>query len=282
MINKDSFSGSKFELFEKKNKIFIKKKIKKITLRDKKSFIKQNDFKKFWINQYKVEAAIIEKINLKKNFINIKYHEGLSGSDLILNSDLSVHKVLNKFLEKYLINLVSNSKFCTFERDLYNQKCFQIEKNISKKNKKKYKKLFKKIYSKMDNVKYNLIGNCHGDLTLSNIIVNKNKKKIILIDFLKTFWDSPIQDICKLIQDLRLYWTSRKFLKTDEIRAKIFCDNLNPFKSIKENSLIDIIELEMLITLARIIPYIPSDDFNTHDWIERSYKKIDNKFINDL
>ena len=282
MINNDSFSGSKFELFEKKNKIFIKKKLKKITLRDKKSFIKQNDFKKFWINQYKVEAAIIEKINLKKNFITLKYHGGYSGTDLILNSDLSVHKVLNKFLEKYFINLVSNSKFCIFERDLYNQKCFQIEKNISKKNKKKYKKLFKKIYSKMDNVKYNLKGNCHGDLTLSNIIVNKNKKIIILIYFLKTFWDSPIQDICKLIQDLRLYWTSRKFLKTDDIRAKIFCDNLNPFKLIKENSLIDLIELEMLITLARIIPYIPSDDLNTHDWIERSYKKIDNKFINDL
>ena len=282
MINKDSFSGSKFELFENKNKIFIKKKIKKITLRDKKSFIKQNDFKKFWINQYKVEAAIIEKINLKKNYINLKYYEGSSGSDLILNSDVSVHKVLNKFLKKYLINLVSNSKFCIFERDLYTQKCFQIEKNISKKNRKKYKKLFKKIFSKIDKVKYNLIGNCHGDLTLSNIIVNKNKKKIILIDFLQTFWDSPIQDICKLIQDLRLYWTSRKFLKTDEIRAKIFCDNLNPFKSIKENSLIDIIELEMLITLARIIPYIPPDDYDTHDWIKRSYKKIDNKFINDL
>ena len=115
MINNDSFSGSKFELFEKKNKIFIKKKLKKITLRDKKSFIKQNDFKKFWINQYKVEAAIIEKINLKKNFINLKYHGGYSGTDLILNSDLSVHKVLNKFLEKYLINLVSNSKFCIFD-----------------------------------------------------------------------------------------------------------------------------------------------------------------------
>ena len=50
------FSGSKFQLFEKKNKIFIKKRLKKITLRDKKSFIKQNDFKKFKINQYKVEG----------------------------------------------------------------------------------------------------------------------------------------------------------------------------------------------------------------------------------
>jgi len=282
MINKDSFSGSKFELFEKKNKILIKKKIKKITLRDKKSFIKQNNFKKFWIDQYKVESAIIDKINLKKNFINIKYYEGFSGTDLILNSDVSVHRVLNKFLDKYLINLVTSSKFCIFERDLYDHKCFQIKKNISKKNRIKYKKLFEKIFFKIDKTKFNLIGNCHGDLTLSNIIVDKNKKKIILIDFLQTFWDSPIQDICKLIQDLRLYWTSRKFLKTDEIRAKIFCDNLNPFKSIKENSLIDIIELEMLITLARIIPYIPPDDYVTHDWIERSYKKIDNKFINDL
>jgi len=35
MINKDSFSGSKFELFEKKNKIFIKKNKKNYFKRQK-------------------------------------------------------------------------------------------------------------------------------------------------------------------------------------------------------------------------------------------------------
>ena len=282
MIIKDSFSGTKFELFEKKNNIFLKKKFKKINNRDKRSFTKQNTFKKYIVNSYSVKSAVIENINSRKNFIIMKYYDGLSGSDLILNSDLSIHSALNTFLSVYLKNIIKNSKFIKFNKTAYIQKCKEIQKKIPKKYYNNYKKLFTKILSILNRIKYNIIGNCHGDLTLSNIIVNKNKKRIILIDYLDTHWESPIQDVCKLIQDLRLYWTSRKFSKMDEIRAKIFCDNLNPFETIKERSLEDIIELEMLMTIARIIPYIPLNDHNTHNWIENSYKKIDIGFIKEL
>ena len=49
-----------------------------------------------------------------------------------------------------------------------------------------YKKIVRKIYSKLDKIKINFRGSCHGDLTLSNIIINRDKK-IILLDFLNTF-----------------------------------------------------------------------------------------------
>lgn len=282
MIIYDSFSGSKFELFEKKNSIFVKKKFKKISLRDRKSFQKQNNFKQYFFKSYLVQSAKIEKISLKNNYIIMKYFEGLSGSNLILTGDASIHKILGQFLSKYIENLIKNSNLILFEKDPYIKKCIQIEKLILNTHGIKYKYLFKNIYSKLDNVKYNLIGNCHGDLTLSNIIVNKKEKKLVLIDHLDTFWNSPIQDICKLIQDLRLYWTSRNLQETDKLRAKIFCENLNPFKSIYENSLDNIVQLEMMMTLLRILPYIPINDINTLNWFQNSYNKINKKFINNL
>ena len=282
MIIKDSFSGTKFKLFEKKNNIFLKKKFKKINVRDKESFIKQKKFDKYIINSYSIESAKIENINISKNFIVLKYYDGLSGSDLILNGDLSVHKILDVFLSEYLKTIIKNSSFIKFNKKLYTEKCRDIQTKIPKRYLKNYNKLFNKIFFKLHKIKFNVVGNCHGDLTLSNIIVDKKKNKIVLIDFLKTYWDSPIQDICKLIQDLRLYWTARKLSKNDQTRAKIFCENLNPFQIIKDRSFEDIIELEMLMTIARIIPYVPLNDNNTYNWIDKSYKKIDKSFIRKL
>ena len=39
-----------------------------------------------------------------------------------------------------------------------------------------FKKMYKKIYSKLSSIQINLRGSCHGDLTLSNIIINSKKK----------------------------------------------------------------------------------------------------------
>ena len=111
MIIKDSFSGTKFKIFKKKNNIFLKKKFKKINFRDKESFIKQKKFDKYIINSYSIESAKIENINISKNFIVLKYYDGLSGSDLILNGDLSVHKILDVFLSEYLKTIIKNSLY---------------------------------------------------------------------------------------------------------------------------------------------------------------------------
>ena len=145
-----------------------------------------------------------------------------------------------------------------------------------------YKKMFKKIYSKLENIRVNLKGKCHGDLTLGNIIINSDLKKIILIDFLKTFNENPLQDICKLIQDLRLYWSSRRLNKTDILRAKIFCDNIKPFIHIKKKSLYKILDLEMSMTLLRILPYVPKNDFVTINWLENSYEKLGYSFYKNI
>ena len=278
----DSFSGSKFKLFENNNIIYLKKLYKNINIREIESFQKQINFKSYNLKQFKVSSAKISEIKKKNKFIVLKYYNGLSGSELILKGDIKIHRILNTFLENYIRNLLVNSKMEKFDKKTYLKKCNQIKNKIGLKHRYLFKKISKRIYSKLNSIKYNIKGNCHGDLTLSNIIINFDLKEIILIDFLKTYKDSPLQDVCKLIQDLRLYWSARKFSQTDLLRAKSFCNNLNPFSPIKKNSYYRILELEMLMTLIRILPYVPVKDSDTINWLERSYETLNYNFLKNI
>ena len=278
----DSFSGSKFSLFEKNNTIYLKKFYENINQRDIESFQKQKNFNNYKLKGFKVSSAEIPDIKKKSKYIILKHYNGLSGSELILRGNVEIHNILNIFLDNYLKNLLINSKTEKFNKQIYLDKCKLIKNKTSFKHIKLFKKISRKIYSKLDGIKYNIKGSCHGDLTLSNIIINFDLKEIILIDFLKTYVDSPILDICKLIQDLRLYWSARKFNGTDLVRAKIFCNNLNPFKSIKKNHYYKILELEMLMTLVRILPYVPIRDSDTIKWLESSYEILTDNYLKNL
>ena len=72
MNYKDSFSGSKFQLFEQNRFIYLKKFYKKINSRDLESFKKQKNFKNYNLKDYKVQSADIKVINKKKKINNIK------------------------------------------------------------------------------------------------------------------------------------------------------------------------------------------------------------------
>ncbi len=282
MDYKDSFSGSKFQLFERNQGVYIKKFYKNFSSRDLESLEKQKNFKSYCVKKYQVHSAYINKIDIKRKLITLNYYSGLSGSELILNSDLATHKILNSFLNEYVQNIIKNSKFEKFNEEPYLKKCDEIKKKILPKHKFLFKKMLKNIHSKLNGIKLNLKGKCHGDLTLSNIIINREKKKIILIDFLKTFKETPLQDVCKLIQDLRLYWSSRRLNANNKLRAKIFCDNINPFISIKKPTLYRILDLEMSMTLLRILPYVPADDSETIKWLEVSFDKLGYNFYRNI
>lgn len=65
------------------------------------------------------------------------------------------------------------------------------------------------------------IGKCHGDLTMSNILINSlgqfHAKEIYVIDFLNTFMESPLQDVVKWRQDTRYAWTSTMMKNVDDL-----------------------------------------------------------------
>ena len=62
------------------------------------------------------------------------------------------------------------------------------------------------------------VGSCHGDLTLSNVLIAKDSKQMVLVDWLDSFLETPLQDIVKLRQDTQYHWSlnlyNRPFDKT--------------------------------------------------------------------
>lgn len=76
------------------------------------------------------------------------------------------------------------------------------------------------LFKELDHVFYSLkqpmnipIGYCHGDLTFSNILFDKSNRNIVLIDFLDSFIETPLQDIVKIRQDTKYNWSLNLYEK---------------------------------------------------------------------
>src|SRR5207237_1469810 len=104
-----------------------------------------------------------------------------------------------------------------------------------------------------------LIGECHGDFTLSNMIFTN--QTLYLIDFLDTFIESPFLDIIKLRQDTLHLWTY--FLSnSNNCRGLITLKYIDDLIKIKYN---DIIQTQWykylsIMNYVRIYPYVSNTE----------------------
>ena len=277
---KTSYSKSKFFLIKKDNKFLIVKKPKKIDKRELLSIKKQNNFQSYFIENYKVTSAKIlgneKDIKNKKRYL-IEYFDGKSGEDILLQGNKEEINILKKFFYNYFFKVKNNIHLELRDLKEYKEKI----KNLKKNKNFKLIKNSKKILLFVDNILKKKIytfslKKCHGDLTLSNLIVNFKKKEIILIDFLSTYEENLIQDFSKLFQEFNLHWTARKYDKIDYLRSSIVYEsiiNYNFWKKI-DSKLTNSLKLEFIMTILRIIPYVDKNDEKTINWIENSLDKI--------
>lgn len=102
---------------------------------------------------------------------------------------------------------------------------------------------------------------CHGDLTLENIIVKDSQ--LYLIDFLDSFYDSWIMDISTIMQDVQTMWSYRYEEETEintKLRLLVFRDIL--MDTVKMVSPEDYVEVyyALLLKLIRIFPYTRDEE----------------------
>lgn len=104
------------------------------------------------------------------------------------------------------------------------------------------------------------VGMCHGDLTLSNILFNTNDGPLILIDFLDSFIESPIQDMVKVRQDTYYHWslqlTNREY---DRIRIQTVLECLDKQFDLsfsKYDFYQEWYPFFQILNFVRIIPYV--------------------------
>jgi len=120
------------------------------------------------------------------------------------------------------------------------------------------------------------LGPCHGDLTMSNILIASDSSAIALIDFLDSFIESPLIDLAKLRQDTRFCWTSLMAgSQLDRLRYRQIMGALDavlqePFAGLDWHA--DYLGFMTELTLLRIAPY--ATEAAVHDFILTSLTSL--------
>lgn len=200
--------------------------------------------------QGKTLAEYMEYISVSEITVYISY---LFNTPYINNAKLD--NKASKIFEKKLISLENSCKNHII-RDRYVESAFVVLKSFD----------WSKVYKSA----------CHGDLTLENILITKNKK-LYLIDFLDSFYNSWMIDVAKLLQDLelKLSFRNQKLTLNKEIRLLVAKEALIKeilnTKNGEEN--LNTIYHILLLNIIRIYPYAKD---------EHTISFIDNALINIL
>lgn len=111
-------------------------------------------------------------------------------------------------------------------------------------------------------------GLCHGDFTFSNMLFDD---KIILLDFLDCYMETPLQDIGKILQEVNLQWTNLFGNHIDNMKVDILYSHLRKqvnknIQALEKKHRIKshIIKIIYILVLLRIIPYTREDRIYKH------------------
>lgn len=203
-----------------------------------------------------------ESLELKMPFV-----AGLVGKDFAFNGNARAADNLRQILQAFLKRSLKEAQHVPFNRQKYLRKIDEI-KRVSTINIEPYTTIAENLV--LGNDECDLHGYCHGDLTLSNIICESDKS-FVLIDFLKTYHESPLQDLAKINQERKFGWSLRGLNKAAINRGMIFFDKALPEpKNMISKSLLTTYLINEMLTLLRIAPYV--SDRTTETWLTTSLK----------
>lgn len=265
-INKKSNSKEEIKL-EREGSIFFIKKTWFDIERGEKSIRKQIDFNEIKINDLLIKSPKIydtQTINNQKLIAKMEYIEGNSGSDITLVGTRKTSLQIKDALS-VLINLnLERSKIEEVKTNVLLKKLNLIMSSFEDEE---LFELLKSLESYLLNLKSIKIpiGPCHGDITLSNIIISSSGA-LHFIDFLPTFLETPLWDIVKLYQDLKYGWSYRDLAGPEKASAKLFFSNCLPSQlKIYKDVMCNQILIFDAFNLARLSPYIK--DYETREWL---------------
>ena len=268
IIKKNSNSKEGIDLIRENKKFFILKKWND-DKRGLKSISKQINFEEIKVGSLIIKSPEVYSTYLYKNKFEAKmeYVEGCSGSDISLIGSREVSLKIKDSLSMLINKNFEDSSIQNINTSIFIKKIERIiscviGKNLIIERLNMIKKEFLKDKSLLIP-----IGPCHGDLTLSNIIISRSGA-INLIDFLPTFIESPLWDIVKIYQDLKYGWSYRHLSGPEKESAKIFFLSCIPNQFfLYENFFKRQINLLDALNLARIYPYLK--DKETELWLNK-------------
>ncbi len=186
----------------------------------------------------------------RKNSFEMEYIKGKDFISFLSEGSRSEIDDFANMITLYISEAIDNCNVKKIEKEIFEKKILEIYK------KRKILTLIEFIEMLPDHIRIP-VGSCHGDLTLSNVIFKKNK--IVLIDFLDSYIETPLIDMAKIRQDTCYKWSLNLYEKKfDKNKIKISLDYLD---SVMHKSFSKIPSYRkyyyyfQFINLARILPY---------------------------
>jgi len=263
-------SGCEIEIVSSDKRSIVRK-----TTRDKEyirrlraQFLKQISFSGFLSKFKNIDTPQIFHSSLSDNqefSFSMEYKNFL---DCIGFFSFAKKDDIDLFFNLILSFIKSEVDFCKNKKNCMKEFIAKYNSTISKINKAKDipDSLFSKINDKIYESNHMLIpvGICHGDLTMSNILVSRDFKNLSFIDFLDNFVETPLQDMVKIRQDTRFLWTSHLYSKCfDDVRNRIimeYLDNLFHNSFLEYEFYRDNYERFQILNILRIFRYTSSKE----------------------
>jgi len=214
---------------------------------------KQKEFKDF----EGIKTPKIFEVITSNDYTEFKM-EYVNGLDFVSFTNIADKNDFIEVVQKIvkLINFeFQNSHIAKFPKDLWTNKVKQVIADSMDLVKVDFHDLEKYL---IENIPENLlIGKCHGDLTFSNIIVER-EKSVYTFDFLDPPVESPYEDAAKFLQDAQFFWSLQKFSgECDKTKVKVYWSFAAELLRNSLSAKCDMLLLKkfQLLGMLRIIPY---------------------------
>lgn len=190
-------------------------------------------------------------------FFDMEYIQGMTLAEYIKTMEIGkvkglVEALVNSFIPKEIPVLTQDEKEEVVQT--FAKKISELRKTLSTQN----NEVINQSLDLLEKHDWRKLApsQCHGDMTLENIIIKNDK--MYLIDFLDSFYDSWFLDIGTLLQDIQVMWSYRHqgdISMNTVLRLIVFRDLLvNEVRKINEDYVVEIY-YSLLQKLVRIYPY---------------------------
>ena len=202
-------------------------------------------------------------------YFDMEYVSGITLAEYMKSIEVGkVRNLVQLIIEEMVL---ANNESKEADESIFENKIFSLKEELIKKD----NHIINQALNLLENHSWKnfFITACHGDLTLENIIVKDGE--LYLIDFLDSFYDCWIFDVCTLMQDVQTLWAYRfddKININTLIRLVVFRDILmDTVREISPGSCLDVY-YALLLKLIRIIPY--ANDVKTYEFLNEKMQSV--------
>lgn len=265
------YSGCSIFFIKKDNKFFVRKYSSDLSYNQR--LIKQAEKQKEYLNVGNIKTPRVLGYGYENGlyYFDMEYIRGRTLAECFDSIPLqNVVEIINQIIFKHNTLILATQ----VEVENYYKKIEELKLKVN--NSFQLNEEFDLLQTMDESSFY--ISNCHGDLTLENIIVTENNE-VYLIDFLDSFVESWQIDVAKLLQDFYVGWSFR-FSEENEnikIRQKIMTERIDNklFQYGRGGKIYRNVYLLLLMNLIRILPYVR--DLETCSYIYKALAKVRNK-----